>query len=154
IAKELIDNALDAAEEGGVAPEITLAVSTKDSTITVTDNGPGIAPDIVTRLLDFRAKTSSREGYVGPTRGQQGNALQSLLAMPFAVDGRKGETVIEAQGVAHRIAFTIDPIRREPRIERVQERSSVQTGTKITVHWPVGSKLAAAGGQIVQIARA
>jgi len=156
IVKELIDNGLDSAEEGGVAPEITVAVSTKDGTITVTDNGPGIAPDIVTRLLDFCAKTSSREGYVGPTRGQQGNALQSLLAMPFALDGSKGETMIEAQGVAHRIAFTIDPIRREPRIERVQERSSVQTGTKITVHWPVSasSKLAAAEDQIVQIARA
>src|SRR5262245_18515200 len=63
IVKELSDNGLDAAEEGGVAPEITVAVSIKDGTITVTDNGPGIAPDIVARLLDFRAKTSSREGY-------------------------------------------------------------------------------------------
>ena len=41
VAKEAIDNALDACEEANTAPEITVAVSTK-GTISVTDNGPGI----------------------------------------------------------------------------------------------------------------
>ena len=133
--KELIDNALDACEEAQIAPDISIAVSTTKGTISVTDNGPGIAADTVTKLLDYRKKTSSREAYVGPSRGAQGNALQTLLAMPFALDGSRGETTIEAGGIAHHIAFTIDPVRREPKIEHVQRRSLVQSGTRFTLHF-------------------
>jgi DNA topoisomerase VI subunit B len=85
--KELIDNGLDDAEQTGVAPEITITVNPAWHTISAADNGSGIPPDVVARLLDFRTKTSSREAYVAPTRGQQGNALQTILAMPFALDG-------------------------------------------------------------------
>jgi DNA topoisomerase VI subunit B len=154
VVKELADNTLDICEEIAVGPEIAITISTKGGTITVTDNGPGITPETVARLIDFHAKTSSREAYVGPTRGQQGNALQAILAMPFALDGSRGETTIEAHGVAHRIVFTIDPIRREPRIEQLRETSLVQSGTDITVHWPVSarSQLVDARDKIVQIA--
>ena len=38
--KELIDNALDGAEESGIAPVIEISVSQDD--IAVADNGPGI----------------------------------------------------------------------------------------------------------------
>ena len=71
--KELVDNALDAAEEAGIAPVIK--VTFDDTGITVTDNGPGIAPDAVASILDYSNRTSSREAYVSPTRGAQGNAL-------------------------------------------------------------------------------
>jgi len=65
--KELIDNALDACEEAEITPEIIITVS--KAAITVADNGPGIAAETVTSLLDYQTKTSSREAYVGPTRG-------------------------------------------------------------------------------------
>lgn len=136
IVKELADNAIDACEETGAAPEIEIAVSTRKGSITIRDNGPGIAPDTVTRLLDYRNKTSSREAYVGPSRGAQGNALQALLAMPFALDGTTGKSVIEARGIAHHITFGIDPVRREPRIEHERRRSSVHSGTCVTLLWP------------------
>lgn len=68
LVKELIDNSLDASEEAGIAPEISIAISTRKGTITVADNGPGIAPDTVTHLLDYHTKTSSREAYVAPRR--------------------------------------------------------------------------------------
>ncbi len=82
----------------------------------ISDNGPGIAPETVAGILDYTSRTSSREAYVSPTRGAQGNALKTILAMGFALDGERGETVIESQGVAHRITFSIDPIRQVPRI--------------------------------------
>ena len=47
-----------------------------------------------------------------------------------------GETVIEARGIAHRIRFTVDPIRQEPRISCDRASSSVKTGTRVTVRWP------------------
>jgi DNA topoisomerase-6 subunit B len=137
IVKELVDDALDACEESGVPPVITVEVSTRKGTISVADNGPGIDPTTVERIIDFQKKTSNREAFVGPTRGQQGNALQTILAMPFALDGTEGQTVIEARRIAHRITFTIDVVRREPRIGHVQDSSVVQNGTRITVQWPL-----------------
>jgi signal transduction histidine kinase len=64
VLKELLDNALDAAEEAGAAPAIEIAVS--EDGICVIDNGPGIAPDTVADILDYTSRTSSREAYVSP----------------------------------------------------------------------------------------
>jgi DNA topoisomerase VI subunit B len=146
---------LDACEDADIAPAITVCVSTEERTITVGDNGPGIAPDVVERLADLRTKTSSREAYVAPTRGAQGNALQTILAMPFALDGAIGRTVIEAHGVANTIEFNIDHVHRVPRVGITRSRSFVQNGTSVTLHWPdsASSKLDEAKDQIVQIAR-
>jgi hypothetical protein len=46
VLKELLDNALDACEEAGVAPEIMVQVEPR--AITVVDNGPGMPPETVT----------------------------------------------------------------------------------------------------------
>jgi DNA topoisomerase VI subunit B len=129
ILKELVDNALDACEEAEVAPHITITV--RGGHIVVTDNGPGIGTDVVQKILDYNVRVSSREAYVSPTRGAQGNALKTILAMPFAFNGTKGETLIEARGVAHRIIFAVDHVRQEPKIEHVQAASVVRNGTQI-----------------------
>jgi DNA topoisomerase VI subunit B len=134
IAKELIDNALDSAEEAGIAPTIEIIV-TQDG-ITVSDNGSGIAPETITHILDYNARVSSREAYVSPTRGAQGNALKTILAMPYALSGERGETIIESRGVAHHIDFTTDRVRQTPLIDMTREPSPVQIGTRVTVRWP------------------
>jgi hypothetical protein len=136
IVKELVDNALDACEEAAVAPEISVEVSTARSEIAVADNGPGLPSETIGAVLDYTVRVSSREAYVSPSRGQQGNALKCIIAMPFALDGTRGTTVIESRGHMHRILFEMDPVRREPRILREIDTSSVKTGTKITVRWP------------------
>jgi DNA topoisomerase VI subunit A len=51
VLKELVDNALDACEEAGIAPDIEVQVEPR--AITVVDNGPGIPPKTVTDILDF-----------------------------------------------------------------------------------------------------
>jgi DNA topoisomerase VI subunit B len=152
ILKELVDNSIDAAEETGIAPAIGITVT--EGTITVDDNGPGIPPETVKSLLDFTSRTSSREAYASPTRGAQGNALKTLVAMPFALDGTEGETVIEARGVRHRIKFSVDTIRQVPKVEHVQEPSNVKNGTSVTVQWPVSasSNLDSAKSRFLQIA--
>jgi hypothetical protein len=66
-------------------------------------------------MIDTR--TTSREAYVSPTRGAQGNALKTILAMPYALSGECGETIIESQGARHRVIFTVDPIRSIPLID-------------------------------------
>jgi DNA topoisomerase VI subunit B len=136
VLKEGVDNALDAAEEAGVPPEIAISVTTAPGSISVTDNGRGIAPETITDILDYSVRVSSREAYVSPTRGAQGNALKTILAMPFALDGAAGSTVIEAHGTKHHVAFGVDHIRQEPKISRTNGPSFVKNGTRITVHWP------------------
>jgi hypothetical protein len=135
ILKELTDNALDAAEETGTAPVIRIAVS--DKQIVITDNGPGIPAETVAGILDFAVRVSSREAYASPTRGAQGNAVKTIVAMAFALDGAKGETLIESRGAAHRITFKVDHLRQEPKIGHVREPSDVKNGTQITVRWPL-----------------
>jgi DNA topoisomerase VI subunit B len=154
IMKELVDNSIDVTEEAGIAPVIKIEVSTARGEIIVSDNGPGIETEVVTSILDLTARTSSRALYVSPTRGQQGNALSTVLAMGFVLDGARGETVIEAKGKAHQIVFTIDPIVGEPRIACDLSASSVKTGTRITVRWPTKACpiISAARDRFLQIA--
>jgi DNA topoisomerase VI subunit B len=130
ILKELNDNALDAAEEAEIALVISIAV--KGDSITVADNGSGIPADTIKGILDYAIRVSSREAYVSPTRGAQGNALKTILPMAYVLNERLeacGETIIEARGTAHHIRFSVDHIKQEPKIEYTTKPSRVVDGT-------------------------
>src|SRR5687768_10706443 len=75
--KELIDNSLDACEEAGIAPEVTIPI--EGSTISVADNGPGITRELVEKLCVRSQRTSTREAFASPDRGSQGNALPVIM---------------------------------------------------------------------------
>jgi DNA topoisomerase VI subunit B len=154
ILKEVVDNALDACEEADIAPEIHVEVSTSLGVIMVTDNGPGLPAETVADVLDYSVRVSSREAYASPTRGAQGNALKTILAMPFALQGRRGEVLIEAQGVAHFISFAVDQLRQEPKIDHSVGTSFVTTGTRAAIMWPISASsiLTAAKSRFLQIA--
>ena len=132
VLKELIDNALDACEESGIAPDIVIAVN--EAGIRVTDNGPGIPAKTIEGVLDFTVRVSSREAYVSPTRGAQGNALKTIIAMPFVL-GQEGAVEIEARGVRHLIYLEVDDVRQEPVVHHGQEKSAVKVGTVVRVPW-------------------
>jgi DNA topoisomerase VI subunit B len=153
ILKELIDNAIDVAEEVGVAPTISITVA--NGRIVVTDNGPGIAREVVKNILNYNVRVSSREAYVSPTRGAQGNALKTIIAMPFALNSTVAETVIESKGVSHHIAFKADYVRQEPKIQYHGGGSNVKNGTRITTPMPLSacSKADEAKPRFLQLAR-
>jgi hypothetical protein len=132
--KELVDNALDACEEQGIAPEV--AVTIDGSTIEVSDNGAGIPSATVDQLLDFSVRVSSREAYVAPDRGAQGNALKTIVAMPFVLDSRQGRVDIVGGGVESRIGFSVDRIRQRPVAD--VERTG-KDGSLVRIHWPAGT---------------
>lgn len=131
VVKELVDNALDACEEQGIAPAITVTVD--EAGIEVSDNGVGIDPNIVDRMLDFSIRVSSREAYVAPDRGAQGNALKTIVAMPFVLDGEEGRVDICGGGVLSEIAFSVDRIAQRPAADVVR---SEKTGSSVRVYWP------------------
>jgi hypothetical protein len=94
------------------------------------------APDDVARMLDYTQRVSSNEAHASPTRGRQGNAIQTVLAMPFVLDGKHSETIIESRGVKHTIEFEVDPIRLTPKLSTTQAKGGfVQFGTAITVNF-------------------
>ena len=155
ILKELLDNALDECEEAKIPPEISVTVSTLRGEIAVRDNGRGLPAKTVGDILDYSSRTSSREAYVSPTRGAQGNALKTLLAMPFALHGASGTTVVEAQNERNTITFRVDQLRQE----EVIDRKSIplvphKNGTSICIGWPESacSILADAKPRFLQIA--
>jgi DNA topoisomerase VI subunit B len=136
LLKELVDNALDEVEVGcmGGVPRVTVLVE-RDA-LTVRDNGRGLPADVLLRTLDFSSRTSSKLGYVSLTRGQLGNALQTVYAAPFVVDGKQGRLEVAAHGVLHRITIGLDRIAQAPRLEIAREPSEVTVGTFLKLHWP------------------
>jgi DNA topoisomerase VI subunit B len=142
VLKELMDNALDACEEAEIAPVISIAV--EDGSITIQDNGGGIETKTIESILDYTIRVSSREAYVSPTRGAQGNALKCLVAMGYVLDRERedinndavGVTFIATRGVKHRIEFRADHVTNQPRITHTTAPSPIHVGTKITIKWP------------------
>jgi DNA topoisomerase VI subunit B len=136
--KELMDNALDSAEDLRVAPKITVQVD--QDGIEVRDNGAGIPPDVVDDVLDFAVRVSTRASYVSPTRGSQGLGLKTIVAMPYVLDGTHGRVTIDARGLRQEIIMKVDRIRQTPIIERQQSRGLVKKGTSVRIHWPEVSR--------------
>ncbi len=136
VLKELVDNSLDACEAAGTLPEII--VSLESTSITVADNGPGIPADVIESVLDYSVRASSKDAYISPTRGAQGNALKTLLAIPYVVsDCRDGRIEVATRGVNHVIDVRIDLIAQEPAIAHAASESAfVKNGTLLKVHWP------------------
>jgi DNA topoisomerase VI subunit B len=108
--KELVDNALDACETAKVAPVVNIRVRHEHELIelTVSDNGPGIPPEVVRKVLDYNIRVSDKATYRSPTRGAQGNALKTIIGIPYALGGCE-PLVVSARGVRHTITPWVDP---------------------------------------------
>jgi DNA topoisomerase VI subunit B len=135
ILKELVDNALDACEEAGTPPSINVEVDA--GSVIVEDNGPGMPVKTIKGVLDYAVRVSSREAYVSPTRGAQGNALKTVIAMPYVLSGEKqqGKVEISAKGKLHQIIFGVDRIRQEPKItHKAIPAKNVKNGTFVKVY--------------------
>src|SRR6516164_7568752 len=137
VLKEVMDNALDACEEAEVAPVVSITV--EDGSITIQDNGGGIETATIESILDYTIRVSSREAYCSPTRGAQGNALKTILAMAFVLQREvinednpeadaAGVTIIETRGLKHRIEFSVDHINNQPKIAHDISPSSITVG--------------------------
>ena len=109
VVKELLDNALDAAETADRAPVVEIRTLTYNGLtyVTVTDNGCGIKSETVAQICDFTVLVSDKARYRGPTRGAQGNAFKTLLGIPFAL-GVTEPITIASDGVRHELSVSID----------------------------------------------
>lgn len=141
VLKELLDNALDACETASVQPEISITMRAGEDArrVTVADNGPGIPPDVMARVLDFTTLTSDKALYRSPSRGAQGNALKTIAGIPHAL-GVAAPVIIEAGGVRHVVAVSLDPA-GNLKVRHDREDIPRAPGTTVTVPLPVGISL-------------
>jgi hypothetical protein len=110
--KELMDNALDACETADVAPEVRIGVRDGGRgwlQLAVMDSGPGIPPQTVHKVLDYDVRVSDKAAYRSPTRGAQGNALKTVIGIPYALGVRDSSVTVVGRGVKHKIKPWIDP---------------------------------------------
>ena len=145
--KELLDNALDACDDEEIPPDIT--VVTRGASISVSDNGPGIPQETIDKALDFRVRAPSREAYVAPDRGAQGNAMMTLLTMPYVVDPENGRLEINSNNLKRTIRVSDDPITQRPKVSQNRSEVAGPRGTTVSIHWkPVDDRDVALGWPI------
>jgi DNA topoisomerase VI subunit B len=112
--------------------------------LTVADNGPGLQPDVLERILNFGSRTSDKSAYVSPTRGAQGNAFKTVLAIPYVLAGGKaGQVEVECGGVRHTIVVSTDHVLQRPQVDHRQESIVRNGGTLVRVTVDAASSKAA-----------
>jgi DNA topoisomerase-6 subunit B len=147
--KEAVDNALDAAEEAGILPEVVITLevapgegeappSASQATrfrVTVIDNGPGIVrhqiPPIFAKLL-----YGSKFHRLRMSRGQQGIGISAAGMYAQLTTGKPVQIIsrTSARGAAHYFEVQIDTKKNEPRIfENKKIDWDHERGTQVTL---------------------
>jgi DNA topoisomerase-6 subunit B len=119
--KEAVDNALDACEEAGILPDISVQVRGRSgkSRIVVEDNGPGIVESQIARIFG-KLLYGSKFHKLSQSRGQQGMGIsaagmygQLTVAKPLHITSR-----IEGDELASELYVSIDIARNRPDIHK------------------------------------
>lgn len=146
--KEAVDNALDASEEAGILPDVTVqldVVPTGGATppasqatrfrITVTDNGPGIVRQHIPRIF-AKLLYGSKFHRMRMSRGQQGIGI-SAAGMYGQLTTGKPVQIISRTGpkaAAHFFEVQIDTKKNEPLVhENKQIAWDQPQGTQVTL---------------------
>src|SRR3989304_249983 len=79
--KEAVDNSLDACEEAGILPEITVKIKTIGEDkyrVTIQDNGPGVVKEQIPKIFG-KLLYGSKFFRMLQSRGQQGIGIKAVL---------------------------------------------------------------------------
>ena len=118
VLKELLDNALDFADEGDNTPEIHVELEVEMQhrnpgvgRILVRDNGPGIDEEELNRIFeDNDSFAGTKRHYCLPTRGNQGNALMTINGIQYLCDN---PLRVATRGREYRITTTHNGLKDE-----------------------------------------
>ncbi len=123
--KEAVDNSLDACEEAGVLPDISVSVERTDEEeefrIVIEDNGPGIVhhmmPNVFGRLLFGSRFHAQRQ-----SRGQQGIGISATVMYGNITTGKPAKIMskVEEEETAWSMDITIDTKKNRPDVRNDQ----------------------------------
>ncbi|RLM88134.1 DNA topoisomerase VI subunit B [Halobellus sp. Atlit-38R] len=124
--KEAVDNALDATEEAGIKPDISIEIRESGDyyTLIVEDNGPGITreqiPKVFGKLL-YGSRFHARE----QSRGQQGIGISAAVLYSQLTSGKPAKITSRTQRseTAQYFELIIDTDTNEPEIQVDEERA-------------------------------
>ncbi|MDG5819901.1 DNA topoisomerase VI subunit B [Natronococcus sp. A-GB7] len=124
--KEAVDNALDAAEEAGILPDIYVEIQESGDyyKLIVEDNGPGLTkeslPKVFGKLL-YGSRFHARE----QSRGQQGIGISAAVLYSQLTSGKPAKITSRTQGSSEAEYFEliVDTDENEPEIS-VEETTS------------------------------
>lgn len=85
--KELVDNALEESDNPHITVRVTVGLQQEVNRVEVEDDGPGIPEEGLRRVLcDIDRFGGTKRHYKLPTRGNQGNALMTILGIQSLSD--------------------------------------------------------------------
>lgn len=123
ILKELTDNALD-------ADALDVAIRGNDRECCITDDGPGLSPDEITRVFAVNRPLRSSKRKRLPTRGMLGNGLRVVMG---AVTGYEGRITVASRGVEMDLA--INPVTGDTIISAKRDVTYAH-GLTVTLKFP------------------
>jgi DNA topoisomerase-6 subunit B len=118
--KEAVDNSLDACEEGGILPEISVELEQTAETrfrVTVTDNGPGIVKNQIPKIF-AKLLYGSKFHRLRMSRGQQGIGISAAGMYGQLTTGAATRILSRIKGAhtAHALSVQIDTRQNKPAI--------------------------------------
>ncbi|MBN1676959.1 MAG: DNA topoisomerase VI subunit B [Candidatus Thermoplasmatota archaeon] len=118
--KEAVDNSLDACEDAGVLPDLTVRVEKMENNeyrVTVDDNGPGIVKKQVANVF-ARLLYGSRFHTRAQRRGQQGIGVSAVVMYSQLTTGKaaKVRSKISDEDVAYEVELILDTKKNKPDI--------------------------------------
>ena len=119
--KEAVDNALDACEEAGILPDISVQVSDRygKSRVVVEDNGPGIVESQIARIFG-KLLYGSKFHKLSQSRGQQGMGISAAGMYGQLTVGKPLHIISRIKGdkLASEMYVSVDTARNQPDIHR------------------------------------
>ncbi len=136
--KEAVDNSLDACEEGGILPEISVEITQtgeKVFMVTIEDNGPGIIDTQIGKIFG-KLLYGSKFHKLSQSRGQQGIGIsaagmygQLTTGKPIRIFSRTGK-----KKPAHEFVLSIDTARNKPEVHSSEEvKWDKDHGTRVSI---------------------
>ncbi|MCQ2053263.1 MAG: DNA topoisomerase VI subunit B [archaeon] len=109
--KEAVDNALDACEEAGILPDISVKVvrhPDDEYSVTIEDNGPGIVHRMMGNVFG-RLLYGSRFHAIRQSRGQQGIGISATVMYGYITTGKPAHIISKVDGIDE-VAWQMDII--------------------------------------------
>lgn len=123
--KEAVDNALDACEEAGIVPEISVDIQQTGESrfvVSITDNGPGIVRAQIPRIF-AKLLYGSKFHRLRMSRGQQGIGISAAGMYGQLTTGCATRIFSKTKGKksAHHIEVQLDTSKNKPAILKDEE---------------------------------
>jgi DNA topoisomerase-6 subunit B len=123
--KEAVDNSLDACEEAGIVPDISVRIKNiKEDifTVTVQDNGPGIVKEQIPRIFG-KLLYGSKFHRLRQSRGQQGIGISSVTLYSQLTTGEPTRvwSKVESQKKTYYIELHLNTMKNEPDILKQED---------------------------------